>query len=678
MKLFVALGLALTVAVVLVYASVFCRGAYGVNDDYQYLQRVYTGTFDPAHNEQTAMGRPTASWLLAAAYASCDGSVRRLVYLRLVALAGIILFVLTLYASLQRAGQSGRAALTVALCVAFSPACGVYAAWVAAILSPYALTLCLLAGLLLERRARDATTPWLRWTGAALLLLLACTLWQAAAPMALLAGFTATWHRCEQGEPLPSAVRASGALPAWIIVGATLVAYLLGQRLAAHLGWIHGVGLERMTLATSLRGKVRLLGELLRSGFTSWARFHSPVWEWLVAGATLTAAGTALSGGFARGNPTLRETAKRAALAGIMLLASVSPMLAASEDNAAYRSLPVLYTVVAFLAVAGARRWFQGAAAWAGTVAGSGLILLMGVNAAYHVRAGIVEPNVREYRAVSQLVRQQFKTMPTRLVYLPPPPLLLVPATMRPSWEYGLVSSPFSWVTKPFLLLVFHDQGMCEQPTWDRLNLVYREVGNPGLPVLNPMGTMLNETGVWRDDARWGRVQAFSAGWMYSPWFGYFNVREFPLIQHYILGSLMCVASKPDGLWFYKDKLGIFLTSKAFFPCLWVHERQEWVYLQDTDRSHCAAISIPAGQQFLLSGRPDGSAPEGDPAASLAAPWTTNPDWRPLSRDAGPPRQLGGVTSWLPRWDAPAGKAFGSTKTAACRRTAACLVPGGT
>ena len=541
MKSLVALSLSVAVLIVLVYASVVCSGTYGVNDDYQYLQRVYTGTFDPAHNEQMAMGRPAASWLLAAAYASCDGSVRRLVYLRLVALAGVVLFVLALFATLRRAGLAGWTALTVALCVAFSPACGVYAAWVAAFLSPYALTLCLIAGSMLERRVSDSATPWLRWLGASLLILLGCTLWQAAAPMALLPGFAAVWHRSEQGEPLKTAVRASGALSAWIIVGTTLVLYLLGQRLAAHLGWIHGVGLERMTLATNWHGKLFLLGKLLRSGFTFWARFHARFWEWLVAGVTLAAAGTAILGRLAGGARTTRAAVERAVLAGTMLLASVSPMLAASEDNASYRSLPVLYTVVAFLAVAGATRWFQRVPAWACRMAGISLILLMGMNAAYHVRAGIVEPNVREYRAVSRLVRQQFTTMPARLVYLPPPPVLLVPNAMWPSWEYGLVSSPFSWVTKPFLLLVFHAQGMCDKPRWDRLDIVYREVGNPGLPVLNPMGAMLNETGVWREDACWGRVQAFSDGWRYSPWFGYYSVKEYPVIQHYILGSLLCV-----------------------------------------------------------------------------------------------------------------------------------------
>ena len=283
-----------------------------------------------------------------------------------------------------------------------------------------------------------------------------------------------------------------------------------------------------------------------------------------------------------------------------MLLASVSPLLAASENNAAFRSLPVLYATVAFLAVEGAVRWGRHVPAWRGTAACGGLVLVMGANAAYHVRAGIVQPNAREYRAVSRLGRRQFRTLPPRLVYLLPPPVLLAPATMQPSWEYGLVSSPFSWVTKPFLLLVFHDLGMCARPEPACLEVVFREKGHADLPVLNPMAAMLDEAGTWREDARWGRVQAFSRGWMYSPWFGYLNVKDFPIIQHHILGPLLYIGSGSGDLWLYKEGLGKFFTSAVAFPSLYVSERQDWVYLLDTDRSHCAVRMADGRQMWLI------------------------------------------------------------------------------
>ena len=558
MKSPVAVGLSIALAVLLAYASVLHGGPFGVNDDYQYLQRVYTGTFDPAHNEQTGMGRPAAAWMLEAAYLLCRGSVGNLVYLRLAGLAGIVLLAAALCRTLRRAGQGDKAVLAVAAAVAFSPAGGVYAAWAAAFLSPYALLLCLLAGALLQGRAGDPPGRWLRVAGAAGLILLACTLWQAAAPMALLAGFAEVWRRSERGEPLGAAIRSSRLPSAWTVVGATVLVYLLGQRLAALLGWVHGAGLERMSLATDWRSKISLLGELLRSGFASWARLHSGVWEWPVAGLTLAAVGAAILGRTPAGRPTATGMGCRALFAGCMILASVSPLLAANENNAAFRSLPVLYATVAFLAVEGVVRWRWHAPAWAGAAACGGLVLLLGASAAYHVRAGIVQPNAREYRAVSRLIRRQFRTMPPRLVYLVPPPVLLAPATMKPSWEYGLVSSPFSWVTKPFLVLVFHDLGMCAEPEPARLELVFREKGHADLPVLNPMAAMLDETGVWRVDARWGRAQAFSGGWVYSPWFGYLNVKGFPIIQHHILGAMLYIGRGTGDLWLYKEGLGKF------------------------------------------------------------------------------------------------------------------------
>ena len=111
MRFRLVLGLPIILAVLLVYAGVLLSGPFGYNDDYQYLQRVYVGTFDPAHNEQTGMGRPIASWMIETAYGLCFGSVHNLVYLRLVSVAGIALLTLTLCQTLRRAGQGPKTAL---------------------------------------------------------------------------------------------------------------------------------------------------------------------------------------------------------------------------------------------------------------------------------------------------------------------------------------------------------------------------------------------------------------------------------------------------------------------------------------------------------------------------------------------------------------------------------------
>ena len=491
-------------------------------------------------------------------------------------------------------------ALAVALCVAFSPACGVYAAWAAAFLSPYALLLCLLAGSLLEPPAVHKARRWWRWLVASLLILLSCCLWQAAAPMALLVGFVSMWRRVKEGESLPAAVRSSGVLSSWGIVGATIVLYLLGEHLAMRFAGGNPSGQSRMTLATDAHAKLLLLRDLMRSGLGSWARLHSLAWEWPVADLTLLAIVAAIIDRSPAKERMGRQVGARAVLVIVMLLVSVAPLLVVNENNAAYRSLPVLYAAVAFLAVEGIAGCWPEGLPWLETAAGGGLILLLGVSAAYNVQAGIVAPNAREYRAVSQLVVRQFRKMPPRLVYLLPPHVLLAPETMKTSWEYGVVSSPFWWVTKPFLLLVFHDQGMCPKPSFDRLEIVFREAGHADLPVLNPMGAMLNESGTWREDARWGKMLAFSNGWIYSPWFGYVEIKWFPFVQHHIMGPMWYVGSKPDDLWFNKEGLGVFMTSPASFPSLYVNERHGWVYLLDTDRSHCT-VRIAGGQELLLS-----------------------------------------------------------------------------
>ena len=90
-------------------------------------------------------------------------------------------------------------------------------------------------------------------------------------------------------------------------------------------------------------------------------------------------------------------------------------------------------------------------------------------------------------------------------------------------------------------------------------------------------------------------MQLFPGGWVYSPWLGYLNIREFPVVQHHLLGPLLYIGSKPDDLWFYQKRLGIFLLSAETFPELYVNDRKGWVYLLDTDRAH-ACVRTAAGQ----------------------------------------------------------------------------------
>lgn len=564
------------------YGSVLTRGPFGINDDYQYLHRVHAGTFDPAHNEQTGMGRQVASWGFQLAYGFCDGKVARLVWLRAFALVGIGTFTWTLFSTLRALHYSRISAGTVAALVALSPACGIYAAWTAAMFSPYALTLALLAGRLLH-----APADWRRDVAGGLLLVAACAVWQAAAPMALFPTLAGAW-------------RTSGAASdkrwwrAWLVCGLAAVFYAALCWLTLHAGVVSASDTGRLTLATDVPSKIRLLGNLLRSGVTSWARLQPGVWERAVGVFTMVACFCQVA---TRHGPA---TLRRAGLAVVMLVLSVLPLLVARENNAAFRSLAVLYTVVAFISVGGLSRILHGRprslhVAWSVAV-----VVASAGAARYHVWHGLVSPNVREYVGLRDHVRTQFPAgAPDKLVYLLPPPTLLAAGRLTPSWEYGLVSSSFWWVTKPFLLLLFEETSPAGT-TLPNFTITFREAGNLGVAVLDPLPLLLRESGEWRIDPRWGRVRAFSHGWMYSPWFGYFNVGEFPIIQHHILGPLIYTSQAKDGkdLWFYHSDLGHFYTAPETFPRLLLGGTNRWVILSDDNPARITLDDPATGERL--------------------------------------------------------------------------------
>ena len=560
------------------YGSVLTRGPFGINDDYQYLYRVHAGTFDPARNEQTGMGRPVASWGFEAAYTFCDGEVARLVWLRAFALAGVGLFAWTLYGTL-RALRYGRSfAGTVAALVALSPATGVYVAWTAGMFSPYALTAALLAGRLLAGPA-----DWRRDVAGGLLLVAACLVWQAAASLALFPTLADAWQT-------PAAARKKPWWRPWLVCGVAAAAYVSVCWLTYRLGSVSAANTERLTLATDLPSKICLLGSLLRSGVTSWARLQPGFREWTVGALSVGLCLCAFAERVDR-----RILFRRVGLATTLLLLSVLPLLAARENNAAFRSLPVLYLVVAFLGVGGLGRLLRGRPAWVRAGVPLAWVAASAGAARYHVWHGLVEPNVREYVGLRAQVRAQFPAgPPERLVYLVPPPTLLAAGRLTPAWEYGLVSSSFWWVTRPFLLLLF-DETSPGHPAPADLTILYREARHPGVPVLDPLPALLREPGTWRDDPRWGRVRSFSRGWTYSPWFGYFNVREFPVVQHHVLGPLICTSQAADArdLWFYHEGLGQFFTNAEAFPYLFVSSSNRWMVLSD-DHPARVALDDPA------------------------------------------------------------------------------------
>ena len=543
------------------YGHVLTCGPYGINDDYQYLTRTQARNFDPGHNELMGMGRPVMAWGVQAAYGLCAGNVPHLVWLRLAALVGVGGFAALLFRVLADLGYGRSFALTVAALVALTPACGVYAAWAAGAFAPWALCCALGGGWLLVR----PRVGWRSNLAAGGLVVLACANWQAAAPMAMFPALADAWTHTD-GRRRSSAARWWRP---WLVGALAVGCYGVFCVLMARYGAVNAGGVTRLSLAHDLSAKAAFLAAILRTGVTSWARLQVGPWEWVVGIGTTLAGGRALPA-WRDGRLRASATASRAGLAVFVVLLSVAPLLVVREDNGAFRSLICLYVAVTFLGVLGVRRLLARAPGWTRVALATAAVAGSVGAARYHVWHGLVEPNLREYVGVRDQVRRQFPDgAPSHLVYLVPPFTPPLTGRLTPSWEYGLTSSPFWWVTRPFLVLAFADAlpGRLVPPD---LRISYREAGNPGVPVLQSLPALLRDPGEWRDDARWGRVCAFRGGWLYSPWFGYLDAGSFPFVRHHLLGGLMCTDPELDerGLCFFHDGLGRFHTSAEEYPLL--------------------------------------------------------------------------------------------------------------
>lgn len=559
------------------YGPVLTRGPYGINDDYQYLYRTHAGGFDPGHNELMGMGRPVMAWGVQVVYGLCGGKVASLVWLRVLAVVAVGVFAWMLFRVLAGSGYGQGFALTVAALAALTPACGVYTAWAAGMFAPWALCCALGAGwLLIVRRA-----GWRRDLTAGCLIVLACGNWQAAAPLAMFPVLAQAWART--GERRESFPAAPPWWRPWLVGGIAVACYGALCMLVARYGAVNPGGVGRLALANDPATKARFfVSVILRHGVTSWARLQPGPWEWTV-GAVTTAACLLALPAWRDGRWRPMATAARAGLAVAMVLLNVAPLLAVREDNDAFRALTGLYVTVIFLAVIGVRALLARTPGWTRLVVAVLAVVASAGAARYHVWHGLVEPSLREYVGVREEVRRQFPDgAPPHVVYLVPPYTPPLNALLTPRSEYGLTSSTFWWVTRPFLLTVIAD-ALPDHPVPPSLQISYREAGNPGVPVLQSLPALLREPGEWRDDARWGRVRAFRGGWLYSPWFGYFSVRDFPYIQHHLLGGLIFTSREADGsnLWFYHEGLGQICTSADKYPHLLLGASNRWVVPSD-------------------------------------------------------------------------------------------------
>ncbi len=84
-------------------------------------------------------------------------------------------------------------------------------------------------------------------------------------------------------------------------------------------------------------------------------------------------------------------------------------------------------------------------------------------------------------------------------------------------------------------------------------------------------------------DPYWGKIRRSTNGWCFSPWFGVFDDRQFPLIFHSELGWLIsCTKKGDDGYLFYSNYLGEIWTSAQCFPYVYDVRQKSWLKIDRT------------------------------------------------------------------------------------------------
>lgn len=92
------------------------------------------------------------------------------------------------------------------------------------------------------------------------------------------------------------------------------------------------------------------------------------------------------------------------------------------------------------------------------------------------------------------------------------------------------------------------------------------------------------------------------AGWNKVGWFGFFFAKFYPWVYHQNLGWIYVSEKDPGGTWFHFERLGWIWTNKDTFPSLYLHDRQEWTYL-DLTRSQPTLYDY-RGKTWFQANRP--------------------------------------------------------------------------
>ena len=545
---------------------------YGYNDDYHFLLEINNHSYRPLNNETIPQGRPLEGMLAWLAY-SMAGTIPNLMWLRLLSLLGIVCFCWTLYRLHRRVGGSRWFSVTTSLLAGLLPGVAVFIAWTARFYAGFCAAGAVLAGELIWSSfdASGGARRAVRLLLAVSILVAVCLVYQAVMPFCLYAVLVLFMER----EQLHSRNFKSfmGSIAVFLAVAGI---YFVIYRLI--VGHFHGEGLAaRGQLAFNPLNKLIYLGHLLWSGATLWAQFYSLWLQCVVAGIFLFVAILWLRN-------TVSARLIHPVLPGVCVLVtavlSVLPIIVIKENDFEFRTQVPLQCLAVFVLMKGLSvLWIRVKSAMRdknkiGVVfvlamsSSLGLVAMFALLAYHHVRAGIVDPNAREWRCLKSEVAR-IEGDPRQVVFVSPEPAWMDKTVVG---EFGIIASPAWWNTGAMLTLLLESEKDVHPghpaPVVRRSTIaVLSAQGVHGTnPVVDAFGAIHGDGVIVKQDAYWGRLRVLPSGWCASDWFGCFDNRSFPWIWHSVLGNLYC-GGRGNGEYHFLDKnLGWISTSPDQFP----------------------------------------------------------------------------------------------------------------
>ena len=571
---------------------------YGYNDDFHMLWAKLHGQFAAWANIMTEQGRPLAGlfWALPGDF---PRDINRLAAVRALGLASVWLLACLQFRHLwRRLHFPAPLACGLALATVLTPACALFVSWAMMWMFPLACAAAYGAGVLAWEGGRSSpgslfsTRGVGRHLGIGLLLLAALATYQPAGPFFMVAVVAGLLSRQAAVTGDSATDRFRRVLRCTLVFLAWTILYFVTYKIL--LAWLPtalGPSMtERAALATDPGDKLRFLaGPVLWCALTSWTRLQPADWLQLAAaalvlvgcfGAILGARGPARTGGSDGGDERWRHRAVFFGGFVLALGAAVGPLVVVKENIVALRTLPAVYAILALVALVGWQEILGAAFSRFGRArllvrAGALALPLLFAAAAtrHHVLHGIVQPSHDELVALRREIRQRASaagSLPARIVYLFPSPTAWRAPRHQPFAEFGVRSSPLSWVTPAFLRLLLEEEFGPQAGTGEV------EIFSAPEPVgardwfIDGIAAVDGSDGITtRRLPQIGEVRAVPNGWCFSPWLGAFDASAFPFINHPRLGWIFCNENPDASVWFHHARLEWLGTTPKMFPEFW-------------------------------------------------------------------------------------------------------------